>query len=80
MELHRRGVLRRDARFLGEPARPVLPVPRDPTRCERVLLALIAGVSEVIIDWVWHGMTDPPEPLVEDLTAFGVSVMAGLRS
>jgi AcrR family transcriptional regulator len=68
METRRRGVLREDAqrfaplvnRFVGEPA--------DRRRQERTLLALIAGISEVIIDWISRGMTEDPDALADHLT------------
>jgi AcrR family transcriptional regulator len=68
METRRRGVLREDAqhfaplvnRFVGEPV--------DRRRQERTLLALIAGISEVIIDWISRGMTEDPDALADHLT------------
>jgi succinyl-CoA synthetase alpha subunit len=68
METRRRGVLREDAqhfaplvnRFVGDTA--------DKRRLERTLLALIAGISEVIIDWISRDMADDPDELADHLT------------
>ncbi|MFI6076107.1 TetR/AcrR family transcriptional regulator [Actinoplanes sp. NPDC051343] len=68
METRRRGVLREDAqhfaplvnRFVGDTA--------DKRRLERTLLALIAGISEVIIDWISRDMAEDPDELADHLT------------
>jgi AcrR family transcriptional regulator len=68
METRRRGVLREDAqhfaplvsRFVGETV--------DRRRLERTLLALIAGISEVIIDWISRDMAEDPDELADHLT------------
>ena len=68
METRRRGVLREDAqhfaplvaRFVGETT--------DQRRLERTLLALIAGISEVIIDWISRDMAEDPDTLADHLT------------
>jgi AcrR family transcriptional regulator len=75
METRRRGVLREDAahflplvsRFTGPPA--------DRRRQERMLLAMIAGISEVIIDWLSHDMTEDPDILSDHLTWIAKSLL-----
>jgi AcrR family transcriptional regulator len=79
MERRRRGLVRKDAEWFGRYARTVLPRPRDRAHFDRVLLALVAGVVEIMIDWVSRGMTDPPEALVDHLTALTVSMLHGLN-
>ena len=64
METRRRGLLRKDVELFGRLVRPVVGRPRDKVGVERLLLGLMAGLSEIVIDWVSRGMTDPPEPLV----------------
>ncbi len=76
METRRRGVLREDAqhflplvgRFTGRQA--------DARRQERMLLALIAGISEVIIDWLSRDMTEDPDILADHLTWIAKSLLA----
>jgi AcrR family transcriptional regulator len=76
METRRRGVLREDAqhfaplvsRFVGEVT--------DPRRQERTLLALIAGISEVIIDWITREMTEDPDALADHLTWIAARLLA----
>ncbi|MFI5916723.1 TetR/AcrR family transcriptional regulator [Dactylosporangium sp. NPDC051541] len=76
MELRRRGVLREEADLFGKLLAPLAPALRaDAVRYKRTILALIAGISEVLIDWVWHDMTDPAEPLVEHLTGLCVALL-----
>ncbi|WP_426504902.1 TetR/AcrR family transcriptional regulator [Dactylosporangium sp. McL0621] len=76
MELRRRGVLREEAELFGRLLAPLAPRLRaDPMRYQRTILALIAGVSEVLIDWVWHDMRDPAEPLVDHLTGLCASLL-----
>lgn len=78
MELRRRGLLRKDAEVFGRLMRRVLDRPRDKLRLERVLLALVAGVTEVIIDWLNRGMTDSPEVLVDHLTQLATALLSSL--
>lgn len=78
MELRRRGVLRKDAEVFGRLARRALGRQRDRLQFERVLLALVAGVSEVVIDWLYRGMTDPPDVLIDHLTGLASSLVTGL--
>ncbi|MCU7723136.1 TetR/AcrR family transcriptional regulator [Actinoplanes sp. KI2] len=76
METRRRGVLREDAQFLAWMLRRVSPQTKDRIRYERLLLALVAGLSEVIIDWLSRGMTDDLDDLADHLTAYCQSVLA----
>jgi AcrR family transcriptional regulator len=76
METRRRGVLREDVqhflplvgRFTGHQV--------DTRRQERMLLALIAGISEVIIDWLSRDMTEDPDILADHLTWIATSLLA----
>ncbi|MGI5238293.1 TetR/AcrR family transcriptional regulator [Dactylosporangium sp. CA-139066] len=78
MELRRRGVLRHDADVVARLVGPVVGPPRDPVRYERTLLTLVAGITQVVIDWVWRDMTDPPEPLVDHLTTLATAILLSL--
>lgn len=78
MELRRRGLLHKNAELFGRLARRRITRPRDKLGYERLLLALVAGVTEVIIDWLERGMTDDIETLSEHLTRFAVSLLDGL--
>lgn len=75
MELRRRGLLRKDAALFGRLVRRAEGGPRDKLRHERLLLACVAGVTEVVIDWLFRGMTDDPEALVDHLTHLGVAIL-----
>jgi len=75
METRRRGVLREDAQFLASLLRRVGAHPKDQTRYERMLLALVAGLSEVIIDWLSRGMTDDLDALASDLAVYCQAVL-----
>ncbi|MFF5080353.1 TetR/AcrR family transcriptional regulator [Actinoplanes sp. NPDC000266] len=77
METRRRGVLREDAHFLAALLSPVRP-PQDQDRYDRTLLALVAGVSEVIIDWITHGMPGDPDQLADHLTTIAVALAESL--
>jgi AcrR family transcriptional regulator len=79
MERRRRGLVRKDAELLGRFVRPVVPRPRDRAYYDRAMLALVAGIVELMIDWVGRGMTDPPGALVDHLTTYSVSVLRTLR-
>ncbi|GIE96227.1 TetR/AcrR family transcriptional regulator [Paractinoplanes rishiriensis] len=70
LDTQRRGVLHEGAAFLGKLLRPVLGRPDDNVRHELMLLAAVAGVSEVIIDWLVRGMTDDLDQLTDHLTGF----------
>ena len=78
MELRRRGLMHKDAEVFGRLVRRVVRRPRDKLRYERLLLALVAGVTEVVIDWLERGMTDSPDKLTEHLTDLGVALLDGL--
>ncbi|MGX6602955.1 TetR/AcrR family transcriptional regulator [Micromonosporaceae bacterium Da 78-11] len=75
METRRRGLLRKDAELFGRLIRRAMGRPKDKLRYERTLLALVAGVTEIIIDWLSRGMTDDPELLAEHLTWLGVTML-----
>jgi AcrR family transcriptional regulator len=76
METRRRGVLREDAQhFLPLISRFTGP-PTDRRRQERMLLALIAGISEVIIDWLSRDMAEDPDVLADHLTWIAKALMA----
>jgi AcrR family transcriptional regulator len=76
METRRRGVLREDAQFLAKMLRRVGAQAKERVRYERMLLALVAGLSEVIIDWLSRGMTDDLDELADHLTAYCKAVLA----
>ena len=78
METRRRGVLREDAQFLSAMLRRLGARPKDQIRYERMLLALVAGLSEVIIAWLADGMTADPDPLADHLTDFCLAVLRQL--
>ncbi|WP_410623629.1 TetR/AcrR family transcriptional regulator [Amycolatopsis sp. cmx-8-4] len=78
MELRRRGLLRTDAEVFGRLIRRAVGRQRDRIRFERTLLALVAGVSEVVIDWLSRGMTDSPDELADHLTQLARSLLAPL--
>ena len=75
----RRGLMRQDADALGRLIRRAIGRPRDKVRFDRLLLALAAGVTEVIIDWLSTGMTGAPDILVDHLTGFGVAMLGDGR-
>jgi len=54
--------------------------PTTEIRYERLPLALVAGLSEVIIDWLTRGMTDDVDALADQLTDFCTAVLARLES
>jgi AcrR family transcriptional regulator len=47
----------------------------DPLRYERAALALVAAVSEVLIDWITRDMADDPDVLADHLTRIGVALL-----
>jgi AcrR family transcriptional regulator len=75
MEMRRRDVLRKDAEFLDRFLRRLSSRPMEQLRYDRTLLAMAAGVSEVIIDWVSRGMTDDPDLLADHLTGIGLALL-----
>lgn len=78
MERRRRGLLRKDAEVFGHLVRRVLKRPPDRVGFQRRLLALSAGVSEVIIDWLSTGMTAAPDVLIDHLTGMCVAMLQDL--
>ncbi|MEV4345330.1 TetR/AcrR family transcriptional regulator [Actinoplanes sp. NPDC049596] len=76
METRRRGVLREDAQFLAGLLQSV--TSEDALLRDRALLALVAGVSEVIIDWITHDMAGDPDQLAEHLTRIAVALVGSL--
>ena len=75
METRRREVLRSDAEFLSRILRRTSNHPEEKLRHERTLLALVAGVSEVIINWISRDMTDDPDLLADHLTRIGLALL-----
>jgi AcrR family transcriptional regulator len=75
METRRREVLRSDADFLSRLLRRPAARPEEKLRFDRTLLALVAGVSEVIIDWISRDMADDPDLLAEHLTGIGLALL-----
>ena len=78
METRRRGVLRQDAQFVAGILRRAGGHPEDQIRYDRTMLAMVAGITEVLIDWIAHDMADDPEVLVEHLTGIALA-LAGAR-
>jgi AcrR family transcriptional regulator len=76
METQRRGVLREDAKRFAPLVKHFVGEPADPRRQERTLLALIAGISEVIIDWISRGMDEDPDALADHLTWIAAHLLA----
>ncbi|MCK2238992.1 MULTISPECIES: TetR/AcrR family transcriptional regulator [unclassified Crossiella] len=76
MESRRRATLRRDAELLGRLVRRIADRPPDRLRHDRLLLAAVAGISEIVIDWLTRGQTDPPDPLAEHLTDLTVAILS----
>ncbi|MET9257696.1 TetR/AcrR family transcriptional regulator [Streptomyces sp. NPDC003717] len=77
MELRRRGLLRKDAELFGRLVHRVAPAPADRQRRDRVLLGLVAGVTEVLIDWLERDMADDPDVLADHLTGFALALLEG---
>ncbi|MEV0094902.1 TetR/AcrR family transcriptional regulator [Streptomyces sp. NPDC050738] len=77
MELRRRGLLRQDAEVFGRLIHRTVPAPADRMRHDRMLLGLVAGVTEVLIDWLEQGMTGDPDVLADHLTGFALALLAG---
>ncbi|WP_307872920.1 TetR/AcrR family transcriptional regulator [Paractinoplanes ovalisporus] len=74
METRRRGVLREDAQFVAGMLRRAGGTPQDPVAYHRTLLALVAGLSEVIIDWISHDMAGDPDQLADHLTGIALAL------
>ncbi|MEV0579892.1 MULTISPECIES: TetR/AcrR family transcriptional regulator [unclassified Streptomyces] len=77
MELRRRGLLRKDAELFGRLIRRTLPEPPDALRHNRELLGLVAGVTEVLIDWLERDMADDADVLADHLTGFALALLTG---
>lgn len=78
-QLPRRGELRAEAEVFGRLIRRAVPAPADLLGYERALLALVAGVTEVVTDWLEKGAPGDPDALADHLARLGMSVMSGLR-
>ncbi len=74
MESRRRGVLREDAQFVAAVLRRAGGTPQDQIGYDRTLLALVAGLSEVIIDWISHDMAGDPDRLADHLTTVALAL------
>lgn len=75
METRRRGLLRKDAEFFGRLISQATPQSQDRLWYDRRLLALVAGVTEVVIDWLARDMTDDPDLLADHLTRLGTAIL-----
>ena len=78
MELRRRGLPRAEAAVFGDLIRELIGAPRDEELFRRAVLTLVAGVTEVVLEWVNDDFADPPGPLAEHLTAITVAVLAAV--
>lgn len=78
LESLRRESLRRQAEFFGRLVREVVGPQHDRVLFQRVSLALVSGISQVVAEWVTRGMTDPVGPLVEHLTRIVCAVLHDL--
>lgn len=74
--VRRRGVILRDAEILGHFLRRTVGHGQDRLRYDRTLLALVAGVSEVLVEWIAHDMADDPDLLAEHLTGIALALLA----
>jgi len=79
MEDRRRGVLREDAQFVAAVLREAVGKPQDQLAYDRTLLALVAGLSEVIIDWISRDMADDPDQLAEHLTGIALALTGSVK-
>ena len=79
METRRRGVLREDAQFVAGILRRAGGHPEDQIRYDRTLLAMVAGITEVLIDWIAHDMADDPDELAEHLTGIASALTESLQ-
>ena len=75
METRRRGLLRKDAEFFGRLIDQATPKPQDQLWYDRRLLALVAGVTELVIDWLARDMTDDPDVLATHLTRLATTIL-----
>lgn len=76
MELHRRNVIREDARrFSAFITTALRQQPRDSFRHHRAVVALAAGLSEVIIEWLDEDMPDDARSLADHLTGIATALL-----
>jgi AcrR family transcriptional regulator len=75
LETRRRSLLRQEATIFHGLVRRTADQPSDELRFERLLLALMAGVTEIIIEWLDGGMADAPDALVDHLTELAVATL-----
>ncbi|MGK5680667.1 TetR/AcrR family transcriptional regulator [Actinoplanes sp. URMC 104] len=80
METRRRGVLREDAQFVAKVLRRATGEPKDRLAYDRTLLALVAGLSEVIIHWISQDMPGDPDQLAEHLTGIALALVGSATS
>jgi AcrR family transcriptional regulator len=78
MEVRRRGLLHEEAVLLGNLILRTGGTPVDQRLFERAVLALVAGVTELIIEWVMQDFAEPAEELAGHLTTIAVSMLAGV--
>ncbi|MEV4278463.1 TetR/AcrR family transcriptional regulator [Actinoplanes xinjiangensis] len=78
MEVRRRGLLHEEAVLLGDLILRTGGTPVDQRLFERAVLALVAGVTELIIEWVMQDFAEPAEQLAGHLTTIAVSMLAGV--
>ncbi|MBB5873413.1 AcrR family transcriptional regulator [Allocatelliglobosispora scoriae] len=76
LETRRRELLREEAVLFDGLLHGVPAGPRDRLRSDRLLLALMAGVAEVLIEWLAGGMADAPDVLVDHLTELAVAALS----
>ncbi|HEX9998973.1 MAG TPA: TetR/AcrR family transcriptional regulator [Actinoplanes sp.] len=79
--IRRRALSRRNAEFFGHFVRRAGAqgddrLRDDRLRYDRTLLALVAGVSEVIVDWIIREMSDDPDELAEHLAGIAAALLA----
>ncbi|WP_434446657.1 TetR/AcrR family transcriptional regulator [Lentzea sp. E54] len=78
VEVFRRELLRKEAEIFGRQVRKVVGPQPDRVMFQRTTLALVSGVTQVVIDWLTRGMTDPFDPLVEHLTRIACALVREL--
>jgi AcrR family transcriptional regulator len=78
IETYRRELLRKEAEIFGRQIRKVVSPQIDRVLFQRTMLGLVAGVSQIMIEWLSRGMTDPADALVEHLTRFACAVTQDL--
>ncbi|MFC4066596.1 TetR/AcrR family transcriptional regulator [Actinoplanes subglobosus] len=78
MEVRRRGLLHEEAVLLGDLILRSGGTPRDRRLFDRAVLCLVAGVTELLIEWVVQGFTEPAGELADHLTTIAVSMLQGV--